>query len=62
MLWLPVMEAQAVPWTEVWISLQRTQNTLILTTKAHSSDATVALRGPEAVEHPKDLVYGNQHN
>ena len=26
----------------------------------HSSDATVALGGPEAVGHPKDPVYGNQ--
>ena len=26
----------------------------------HSSDATVALGGPEAVGHPEDQVYGNQ--
>ena len=26
----------------------------------HSSDATVALGGPKAVGHPKDLVYCNQ--
>ena len=26
----------------------------------HSSDTTVALGGPEAVGHPKDLVYGSQ--
>ena len=26
----------------------------------HSSDGTVALRGPEAVGHPEDTVYYNQ--
>ena len=61
MLWLSAMDAQAAPWTEAWISSQRTQNMQIsINESTHSLDATVALGGPEAVRHPKDPVHGNQ--
>ena len=53
------MEVQATPWTEVWISSQKTQNN-INNDSSHSLDATVTLEGPEAVGHPEDPVYSNQ--
>ena len=36
------------------------EHTDIHNESTHSSDSTVALGGPEAVGHPKDLVYDNQ--
>ena len=57
-LWLPTMEVQAVPWTEVWISSQMTQNMLIPTMTAPiAADKTVSLGGPEAVGYPEDTWY-----
>ena len=60
-LWLCTTEMQDAPWTEASISTQRTQNPQIDNESTHSSDATVALGGPEAEGHPKDPVYSN-HN
>ena len=36
------------------------EHTDINSESTHSSDATIALEGPEAIGHPEDLVYGNQ--
>ena len=60
MLWLPTTEAQDALWTEASISTQRIpEPTDIENESTHSSDATVALGGPEAEGHPRDTVYSN---
>ena len=60
MLWLPAMEVQDAPWMEAWISTQRIREHADIDNEStHSSDATVALGGPEAEGHPKDPAYNN---
>ena len=55
------MEAQAAPWNRVLdILTEDPEHTDINNNSTHSSDATVALGGPEAIGHPEDPVYNNQ--
>ena len=61
MLCLPTTEAQATPLDRgMDVLTEDPEHAHIDNESTHSSDATVALGGPEAVGHPEDLVYGNQ--
>ena len=61
MLWLPATDVQAAPLDRgLDILAEDPEHADIYNDSTYSSDATVALGGPDAVGHPEDPVYNNQ--